>query len=95
MANNYSGFQAFEGAVSAKRIVFKIKMPKSWSDKKKQLMNGTEHISKPDLDNLEKALLDGLNGWIFKDDCQIWESFYRCKIWDYEGSTEIELISKT
>ena len=91
LITEYPRFTTIEDAISIKKLVFRIKMPKSWSKKKKALMNGEKHIVKPDLDNLEKALFDGLNGTIIKDDSQIWESFYRSKIWDYEGSTEIEL----
>lgn len=31
-----------------------------------------KHTSKPDIDNLAKSVLDGLNGVAFKDDSQIW-----------------------
>ncbi len=37
---------------------FHIKMPESWSEKKKNEMLGKPHTSKPDLDNLEKSIGD-------------------------------------
>lgn len=51
-----------EGAVSLS-IIFCMKAPKS----------GKEgwHISRPDLTNLIKAIEDGMNGIVFKDDAQI------------------------
>ena len=41
-------------------ITFFIPCPPSWSNKKKNLMHLKLHQSKPDLDNLLKALMDGL-----------------------------------
>jgi Holliday junction resolvase RusA-like endonuclease len=29
------------------------------------------HVNKPDADNLIKALADGMNGIVYKDDCQV------------------------
>ena len=43
---NYKGFE------------FVIPMPKSWSKKKKLLMDGQPHVQKPDLDNLLKGIGD-------------------------------------
>jgi Holliday junction resolvase RusA-like endonuclease len=41
-------------------ICFFIPVPPSWSKKKKKLHHGSLHQSKPDLDNLLKALCDSL-----------------------------------
>lgn len=41
-------------------VQFHISMPKSWSEKKKESMNGQRHESKPDIDNLLKALFDAV-----------------------------------
>ena len=38
----------------------------------KEGWEGKRHVSKPDIDNLVKSVLDGLNGIAFKDDSQIW-----------------------
>ncbi len=48
--------------------IFYIPMPKSWSEKKKRAMNDTPHRSKPDRDNLDKAVGDAL----FEEDGAIW-----------------------
>jgi Holliday junction resolvase RusA-like endonuclease len=45
--------------------------PQSWSKKKVAAHLGRPHIQKPDLDNLAKAICDGLNRIAFADDSQI------------------------
>lgn len=42
------------------RIVFYLPMPKSWSKADKGFVAGSQHCSKPDLDNLLKGLLDAV-----------------------------------
>lgn len=51
------------------RIDFFFKVPKSWTKKKKE--SAKWHISKPDTDNLIKAIKDALNGVAYKDDSQV------------------------
>jgi Holliday junction resolvase RusA-like endonuclease len=41
-------------------LIFVIQMPASWSNKKRNSMNGQPHTAKPDLDNLIKAFKDAL-----------------------------------
>ena len=53
------------------RVVFDMPIPKSWSKKRKNEAAGCYHTSKPDLDNLQKALLDAMNGIVFEDDSQV------------------------
>jgi Holliday junction resolvase RusA-like endonuclease len=65
-------------------IKFQIPMPDSWSEKKKRAMNTTPHHSKPDKDNLEKAVLDAL----FGEDSFVWYGSQE-KRWAYSGRVEI------
>jgi len=46
---------------SCVEIIFFLPMPASWSLKKKKAMCNQPHQQKPDIDNLEKAILDALN----------------------------------
>lgn len=52
-------------------IEYRLGMPKSWSKKKKAIMNGKWHISRPDLDNLDKGVKDALTGVCYRDDSQV------------------------
>jgi Holliday junction resolvase RusA-like endonuclease len=62
-------------------------MPKSWSKKKKQAMDGKPHQHRPDLDNLVKAVLDAF----FEEDKQIYE-VRGVKFWKVKGSILISEI---
>jgi Holliday junction resolvase RusA-like endonuclease len=66
-------------------IQFYLPMPKSWSKKKKDEMRGKPHKATPDLDNLEKGLLDAL----LLHDSQIWH-MDASKFWADEGAIYIE-----
>lgn len=54
-------------------LVFHMPIPKSWSQKKRSQAISGEIVptSKPDLDNLIKAVKDGLNGIVWVDDAQV------------------------
>lgn len=65
-------------------VTFVLPMPKSWSQKKRDAMNGQPHQQKPDKDNLEKALLDAL----FTDDCRIWDGRVT-KVWGEAGQIRV------
>lgn len=73
-----AGQQAMEGRDLLEGPVYMVvnaffPIPKSWSKKKRQQAQQTLawHIGKPDGDNILKAVGDGLNGVVFKDDSQI------------------------
>lgn len=63
-----------------------IGMPYSWSLKKKKEMAGKPHLSKPDRDNIDKAILDSL----FEDDSRIWRGSME-KRWDDFGGERLEI----
>ena len=54
-------------------VLLTLPVPASWPRKAKEAaLNGlTPHISRPDVDNLAKAVLDACNGSLWVDDCQI------------------------
>lgn len=62
-------------------ITFIIPMPESWSKKKKELMNGTPHQQRGDIDNYLKAYFD----CIFDDDSHIYKISGLEKYWGYKG----------
>lgn len=62
-------------------ITFVLPLKKSYSKKKKLLLDGQPHTIKPDADNLMKAVLDA----IYKDDSHIWHIGSIKKIWGHEG----------
>lgn len=56
----------------ALRLVAVFEMPASWPPRVLE-MRLLPHVSKPDLDNIEKLVLDALNGVVYADDAQICE----------------------
>lgn len=103
---NYEGLVAFagrqamagqpliEGAVSVVMDV-RLEVPASWSKKKQaRALAGQEHpTKKPDIDNVEKAIFDGLNGVVWKDDVQVVDVCKRKRYADVPGVTvEIEVL---
>jgi len=60
---------------------FYLPMPKSWSKKKREEMNGKPHTQKPDLSNLLKAFEDAL----LNDDSGVWRYEDCGKYWSDRG----------
>ena len=56
-------------------LKFKIKIPASWSKKKRLERENTYCNNNSDIDNYIKAILDSLNGVYFLDDRQVVEVF--------------------
>ena len=65
-------------------IEFHVAMPKSWSKKRKNEMNGLNHTKRPDVDNLLKGFMDA----IFEEDSHI-HTVYAKKYWAKEPSIVI------
>lgn len=72
-------------------VTFSITIPKSYSQKKRDEMDGTYCVSNIDLDNLEKALYDSMNGVVYEDDKQIVEHTTRKKWVAGRGSIKVEI----
>ena len=64
---------------------FVIEMPKSWSKKKKDDMDGQPHQQTPDIDNLEKGIMDAL----FEEDKKV-HKILASKVWGKVGSVTIK-----
>lgn len=66
------GKKPFSGALFA-RVDCYLPIPKSWTKAEREAARaGTRYpVSKPDLDNFKKAVLDAMNGVVYLDDSQI------------------------
>mgnify|MGYP000845484760 FL=1 len=64
--------QLLDGPLAA-MLEMRFPVPASWSKAKRaRALAGVEwHTSKPDADNVAKAVLDACNGVVFRDDSQI------------------------
>ena len=67
------------------RVTFVVPMPKSWSKKRKALMECAPHEQTPDLDNFLKGLMDA----VLVEDKHIHNLHVR-KIWGLTGEIRIE-----
>lgn len=67
-----NGNQLIDGPVGV-TLWIGCQIPASWSLKKqKRAIDGLEFpTTKPDIDNLEKAIFDAMNGVVWKDDVQV------------------------
>jgi Holliday junction resolvase RusA-like endonuclease len=66
------------------KIVMKFEMPTSWSNKKREEMKGCYKDTKPDVDNMQKGVLDGM----FEQDQLIFKTEVE-KVWWEKDETEI------
>lgn len=62
-------------------------VPASWSQRKRvQALSGQVYpTTKPDIDNVEKAIFDGLNGVVWRDDVQVVDVTKRKRYGDTPG----------
>ena len=64
--------------------------PPSWSKKKRAAHMGQWHTQRPDRDNIEKAILDGLNRIAFVDDSQV-AAGSSLKRWGEKAETRVTI----
>lgn len=76
-----------EGPVKV-TIMATFEPAKSWSQKKTAAHLNRPHTQRPDLDNIEKAILDGLNRIAFADDSQV-AAVTKCKVWGPSAKTVV------
>lgn len=69
-----AGQSLFLGACFVE-LDIRVMIPASWSGKRKAgaVRGEIKAISKPDIDNCEKALFDAMNGVVWRDDSQVVE----------------------
>lgn len=74
-------------------VIFMMPIPKSTSKiKQRAMINGTfHHVSRPDVDNLQKFILDVLNEIVLKDDGQVVE-IHAKKIYSSKPGTHVRVI---
>lgn len=84
--------EPYKGAIEAS-MTFYMPIPESWSKKKQEAHKGDNvpHISKPDIDNLEKGLYDSLNKILFMDDGQIYKVSEKAKYYSEFPRIEFEI----
>ena len=74
-------------------LYFRLPIPQSYSKKATEacLSGSKRHVKRPDLDNLIKSVLDGMNGVIFRDDSQI-TSIHATKV--YSNVAGVNIVVK-
>ena len=72
---DYEKLIAYEWKRRYKNLILKnaVKLDLLFCFKKAKSCKKDYHTQRPDIDNLEKAILDGLNKTAFLDDCQVVE----------------------
>ncbi len=74
-------------------ITFHMPIPKATSSiRKRQMLNGAmHHMHRPDLDNLQKFVLDCLSKIVIADDCQVVEIKAK-KVYSERPGTYVKII---
>lgn len=85
-----AGFQKLEGPIFVEYL-FLFERPKSWS--KKKAAETLYKITKPDADNLQKAVNDSLNDLVIHDDACI-VGFTGYKLYSSDNKTILRIWSK-
>lgn len=85
-----AGRSLISGAVSLD-IFIKVKIPKSWSNKKKEkaVKGLILPTTKPDCSNILKAIEDGINGVVWVDDVQVVDGSHKKR---YSETPGVEVL---
>lgn len=87
-----AGRPLLEGPVSV-LMVIRCQIPASWSQKKQReagdLETSIRPTTKPDIDNVVKAIFDGCNGVLWRDDVQVVDMRVR-KRYDFNPGVYVE-----
>lgn len=78
--------EPLEGPVEVEIVALFLK-PKSWSKRKREA--AYRHAQKPDGDNLLKALADGAQGIVFRDDAQVSDWIIRKRWSDHREELQV------
>ena len=84
--------EKIEGAVNM-NIIYAFRRPQSLSKKERSEIDNGKTVpktTKPDIDNLTKAILDALNGIVWKDDAQVTQIKIQ-KVWSSKDQIEVEI----
>lgn len=70
-------------------------VPQSYSKKRREAcLEGLErHVKRPDLDNIVKAITDGMNGVVYEDDSQI-VSLHATKVYGTDAMVEVMVLEE-
>lgn len=85
--------EPMEGPVKL-TVLATFETPKSWSKKKTAEHINRPHTQRPDLDNIVKAIKDGLNRIAYADDGQVSEVAAK-KFWGPAGQTVVHVEKAT
>lgn len=88
-----AGIEVGDGPLTVELVCY-LPMPASWSKKKRAALLHSPHCQKPDLDNLAKAVLDGLLP-VIGDDCRVWQFDVLRKLWAEHGGIGITIEELT
>ncbi|WP_136474530.1 RusA family crossover junction endodeoxyribonuclease [Pseudomonas sp. DG56-2] len=80
------GRELLQGAVMVEMRII-VSIPQSMSKKRKAMALAGDifPIKKPDVDNVEKAIFDAINGVVWKDDVQVVDVFKRKRYGETPG----------
>ena len=68
-------------------------IPASWSKKRQEAAIGSPKVSKPDIDNYIKCVMDGCNGVLWTDDSQVTELFRCIKVYGLAPGVLVEVFA--